>query len=107
MLLLVGMYRVLALGWSLLEGVGAAMILPLAYALLVTNYEPKQQAVGFGILGGVSASAAAVGPILGGILTTYASWRWGFAMEVIIAIAIFPFAKYIVEKKTAESWNDT
>ena len=95
--------QILALGWSLLEGVGAAMILPLAYALLVTNYEPKQQAVGFGILGGVSASAAAVGPILGGILTTYASWRWGFAMEVIIAIAIFPFAKYIVEKKTAES----
>ncbi len=94
--------QILALGWSLLEGVGAAMILPLAYALLVTNYEPKQQAVGFGILGGVSASAAAVGPIFGGILTTYASWRWGFAMEVIIAIAIFPFARYILEKKTAE-----
>ncbi|MCP4363414.1 MAG: MFS transporter, partial [Chloroflexi bacterium] len=93
--------QILALGWSLFEGVGAAMVLPLAYALLVTNYEPKVQAVGFGILGGVSASAAAVGPILGGILTTYASWRWGFAMEVIIAIAIFPFAKYIVEKKTA------
>jgi len=78
------------------------MILPLAYALLVTNYDAKGQAIGFGILGGVSASAAAVGPILGGILTTYFSWRWGFAMEVLIAIAIFPFAKYIVEKKTAE-----
>jgi len=84
--------QILALGWSLFEGVGAAMVLPLAYALLVTNYAPKEQAIGFGILGGVSASAAAVGPILGGILTTYASWRWGFAMEVIIAIAIFPFA---------------
>ena len=93
--------QILALGWSLFEGVGAAMVLPLAYALIVTNYGPKEQAIGFGILGGVSASAAAVGPILGGILTTYASWRWGFAMEVIIAIAIFPFAKYIVEKKTA------
>jgi len=93
---------VLAFGWSLLEGIGAAMIIPLAYALLVTNYDTKGQAIGFGILGGVSASAAAVGPILGGILTTYFSWRWGFAMEVLIAIAIFPFAKYIVEKKTAE-----
>ncbi len=93
--------EILALGWSLLEGIGAAMILPLAYALLVTNYSPKEQAIGFGILGGVSASAAAVGPILGGVLTTYASWRWGFAGEVLIAIAILPFAKYIVEKKTA------
>jgi EmrB/QacA subfamily drug resistance transporter len=92
---------ILALGWSLLEGVGAAMVLPLAYALLVTNYDPKEQAIGFGVLGGVSASAAAVGPILGGVLTTFASWRWGFAMEVVIAIAILPFARYIVEKKTA------
>ena len=94
--------QILALGWSLLEGIGAAMILPLAFALLVTNYGPKQQAIGFGILGGVQASAAAVGPILGGILTTFFSWRWGFAMEAVIAIAIFPFARYIVEKKTAE-----
>ncbi len=94
--------QILALGWSLFEGVGAAMVLPLAYALLVTNYSPKEQAIGFGILGGVSASAAAVGPILGGLLTTFASWRLGFAGEVIIAIAIFPFAKYIVEKKTAK-----
>lgn len=94
--------QVLALGWSILEGIGAAMILPLAFALLVTNYGPKEQAIGFGILGGVQASAAAVGPILGGILTTFASWRYGFAMEVIIAIAIFPFARSIMEKKTAE-----
>ena len=94
--------EILALGWSLLEGIGAAMILPLAYALLVTNYSPREQAIGFGVLGGVSASAAAVGPILGGVLTTYASWRLGFAGEVLIAIAILPFAKYIVEKKTAE-----
>ena len=46
---------VLAIGWSLLEGIGAAMVLPLAYALLVTNYGPKEQAIGFGILAGVSA----------------------------------------------------
>ena len=37
----------LALGWSLLEGVGAALVLPLAYALLVTSYSPKEQAIGF------------------------------------------------------------
>jgi MFS family permease len=91
----------LALGWSLLEGVGAALILPLAYALLVTSYSPREQAIGFGILGGVAASAGAVGPILGGVLTTYASWRWGFAGEVLIALALLPFALYVVDKRTA------
>ncbi len=91
----------LAVGWSLLEGVGAALVLPLAYALLVTSYSPKEQAIGFGILGGVAASAAAIGPILGGVLTTYASWRWGFAGEVLIALALLPFAAYVVEKKTS------
>ena len=92
---------VLALGWSLLEGVGAAMVLPLAYALLVTNYAPREQAIGFGVLGGVSASAAAVGPILGGVLTTFFTWRLGFAGEVLIAILILPFTRYIIERKTA------
>jgi MFS family permease len=92
----------LAVGWSLLEGVGAALILPLAYALLVASYSPKEQAIGFGVLGGVAASAAAVGPILGGVLTTYASWRWGFAGEVLIAIALLPFARYVVEKKASD-----
>ena len=94
---------VLALGWSLLEGVGAAMVLPLAYALLVTNYEPREQAIGFGVLGGVSASAAAVGPILGGVLTSFFTWRLGFAGEVLIALAILPFSRYILERKTAEA----
>lgn len=93
---------VLAIGWALLEGIGAAAVLPLAYALLVTNYSPREQAVGFGVLGGVSASAAAVGPILGGVLTTYFTWRLGFAGEVVIAIAILPFARYIKEQVTAE-----
>ena len=92
---------VLALGWSLLEGVGAAMVLPLAYALLVTNYEPREQAIGFGVLGGVSASAAAVGPILGGVLTSFFTWRLGFAGEVLIALIILPFSRYILERKTA------
>jgi MFS family permease len=41
----------LAFGWALLEGIGAAALLPLAYALLVTNYGPREQAIGFGILG--------------------------------------------------------
>ncbi len=96
----------LALGWSVLEGIGAAMVLPLAYALLVTNYDSHEQAFGFGLLGGVAASAAAVGPILGGVLTTFFTWRLGFAGEALIALVILPFSRHIIEQKTAEK-DDT
>lgn len=93
---------VLAIGWSLLEGVGAALILPMAYTLIVANYEGRQRTLGYGVLGGVQASAAAIGPILGGILTSFLTWRLGFAGEVIIAIAILPFAWTLKEIRTAE-----
>ncbi len=92
----------LAFGWSFLEGIGAAMIMPLAFTLVVVNYDGRMRAVSFGILAGVQASAAAVGPILGGILTTFASWRWGFGGEVLIAIAIIPFLPSLKELVTAE-----
>jgi MFS family permease len=92
----------LILGWSFLEGIGAALMMPLAYTLIMANYEGKQRALGFGVLAGVQATAAAVGPILGGLLTTFLSWRWGFAGEVVIAIAIVPFLPRVKELVTAE-----
>jgi EmrB/QacA subfamily drug resistance transporter len=94
--------EILILGWSVLEGIGAALMLPLAYTLVMANYSGAQRALGFGVLAGVQASAAAVGPILGGILTTYLSWRVGFAGEVVIAIAIVPFLRYMRELVTAK-----
>lgn len=93
---------VLAFGWAFLEGVGAALIIPLAFTLVVANYEGRHRALSFGVLAGVQASAAAVGPILGGILTTYASWRVGFAGEVVIAVAILPLIPFMKELITAD-----
>lgn len=92
----------LTLGWSIIEGIAAALILPLAFTLVVTNYEGRTRAVGFGILGGVQASAAAVGPILGGYLTTFLSWRWGFGGQVAIVIVIFFFVPFLRELRTAD-----
>jgi MFS family permease len=80
---------VLVLGWSVIEGLGAAALVPVCLALLVVNYRGKRRAMSFAIMGGVQSSAAALGPLLGGALTTYLSWRWGFAGEGVIVVTVF------------------
>ncbi len=78
----------LTLGWSIIEGIGAAIVLPALAALVAGNFEGKERAAAYGVLGGVSGAAIAVGPILGGWLTTELTWRLVFAGEVVIATAI-------------------
>ncbi len=85
----------LTVGWSLIEGLAAAALLPLSMTLIVTNYSGRRRAFAFGILGGVQASAAAIGPIFGGFLTTVLSWRLGFAFEVVIVIAVFALVRFL------------
>lgn len=79
---------VLFFGWSLLEGFGAALILPALVALLAENYEGKARALAYGVIGAASGLAIAAGPLIGGFFTTYLSWRYVFAGEVIIALII-------------------
>jgi EmrB/QacA subfamily drug resistance transporter len=78
----------LTLGWSILEGIGAAMVLPALAALVAGNFEGKARAAAYGALGGVAGAAIAVGPILGGWLTTELTWRLVFAGEVVLVGAI-------------------
>lgn len=78
----------LTLGWSIIEGIGAAIVLPALAALVAGNFEGKERAAAYGALGGVAGAAIAVGPILGGWLTTELTWRLVFAGEVVIATAI-------------------
>ncbi len=78
----------LALGWSVLEGVGAALVLPALVALVAANYEGRDRVTAFGVIGGVAGAGIAVGPIIGGFFTTNLSWRWVFVGEVIIAAVI-------------------
>jgi len=79
---------VLLFGWSLVEGLGAVMVIPAIAALVVSNYEGKDRAFAYGMLGGVAGAAIAVGPLIGGWVTTEFSWRWVFAGEVVIVIVI-------------------
>ncbi|HVW45494.1 MAG TPA: MFS transporter [Solirubrobacterales bacterium] len=78
----------LAIGWSLLEGIGAALVLPAMVALVAGNFRGQERAVAYGVLGGVAGAGIAVGPILGGWATTDLSWRVVFAGEVVVAIGI-------------------
>ncbi|MFL6263971.1 MAG: MFS transporter [Thermoanaerobaculia bacterium] len=74
----------LVLGEAIVEGIGAAMMMPATASLLVAKYRGHDRALAFGVWGGIAAAAAAVGPILGGYLTTHYSWRWGFRINVFV-----------------------
>jgi EmrB/QacA subfamily drug resistance transporter len=78
----------LTLGWSVLEGIGAALVLPAMVALVASSFEGQQRAVAYGVLGGVAGAGIAVGPILGGWATTELSWRVVFAGEVVVSAGI-------------------
>lgn len=89
---------VLLLGWSLLEGIGAALIMPAIVALVAANFQPGGRPRAYGLVGAASAIAIAVGPLIGGLATTYASWRWVFVGEVVIGAGIFLFSRRIVDE---------
>jgi len=79
---------VLLVGWSLVEGIGAALVLPAIVSLIAGTYSGKQRALAFGIVGGVAGAAVAAGPLIGGWVTTEFSWRYVFAGETVIVVAI-------------------
>jgi EmrB/QacA subfamily drug resistance transporter len=79
---------VLTLGWSVIEGLGGALVLPALAALVGGNYVGRDRAVAYGIIGGLAGAGIAVGPLLGGWATTYLSWRVVFAGEVVVVIII-------------------
>jgi EmrB/QacA subfamily drug resistance transporter len=79
---------VLLLGWSLIEGIGAALVLPAIVSLIAGTYSGKDRALAFGIVGGVAGAAVAAGPLIGGWVTTELSWRYVFAGEVVIVVGI-------------------
>jgi EmrB/QacA subfamily drug resistance transporter len=93
---------ILILGWSFFEGVGAAMILPAVVALVAGNVPPEGRPRAFGLVMGAGAIAVAVGPLIGGIATTYFSWRWVFAGEVVVVVVILLLARRMEEPPRPE-----
>jgi MFS family permease len=79
---------VLLAGWSVLEGIGAALIMPAIVALVAGNFPPERRAAAYEMIAAAGAIAVAVGPLIGGAVTTFASWRWVFVSEAVIVIGI-------------------
>jgi EmrB/QacA subfamily drug resistance transporter len=82
------------------QGIGGAMILPATQSILNTTFRGRDRAIAFGIWGATIGGMAAVGPLLGGWLTTNLSWRWAFFINIPIAIlAVVGTLRYIRESR--------
>jgi MFS family permease len=87
----------LIIGWSVLEGLGAALILPAVVALVATNFGPSERPRAYGLVVSAAAIAVAVGPLIGGLFTTYASWRWVFVGEVLFVLVILGLSRRMAD----------
>ena len=88
---------VLLFGWSFLEGVGAALIMPAIVALVAGNFPAERRPAAYGLVAAAGAVAVAVGPLIGGFCTTYFSWRWVFAGEVLVVLVILLMTRRIAD----------
>jgi EmrB/QacA subfamily drug resistance transporter len=74
--------------WAIIGGIGASLLLPAMQSLIHGNFEGAAQKRVYALVGAAAAIAAAVGPLLGGFITTYFSWRIAFLLEVVIIIVV-------------------
>ncbi len=88
---------VLLFGWSFLEGVGAALILPAIVALVASNFARNERPRAYGLVASAGAIAVAAGPLIGGLFTTYLSWRLVFAGEVLVVMVILVLTRRMAD----------
>jgi MFS family permease len=74
--------------WAVIGGIGASLLLPAMQSLIHGNFDGAMRTKVYALVGAAAAIAAAVGPLLGGFITTYLSWRLGFALEVLIIAVV-------------------
>ena len=93
---------VLIIGWSFLEGLGAVLIMPAIVALVASNFGKPDRPRAYGLVAAAGAIAAALGPLIGGAFTTYASWRWVFVGEVLMILVILLLARRVNDRPAEE-----
>ncbi len=74
--------------WAVIGGLGASLLLPAMQSLIHGNFEGAAQKKAYALVGAAAAIAAAVGPLLGGFVTTFLSWRVGFGLEVVMILVV-------------------
>lgn len=94
---LAGNLAVLMLGWSVLEGIGAALIMPAIVALIASNFARDQRPRAYGLVASAGAIAVAAGPLIGGLFTTYLSWRLVFVGEVFVVLGILAVSRRMAD----------
>src|SRR5436190_8346712 len=86
-----------------LQGLGGALLAPAALSLLMTTFEEgRERNLALGIYGAASGSGAAVGVLLGGVLTSYLSWSWIFFINVPVGIAAIALAPVLLQESRAD-----
>ena len=81
--------------WAIIGGLGASLLLPAMQSLIHGNFEGAAQKKAYALVGAAAAIAAAVGPLLGGFVTTYLSWRVGFLLEVVVIAVVLSQIKLV------------
>jgi MFS family permease len=96
--LLAPVLGVLIAGYSLLEGVGSALMIPPIYILVTVAYpDIKSRAKYFGVVSGAGGLGAAAGPLVGGLITSGISWRASFGLQVVVVLWIIFMARKIID----------
>jgi MFS family permease len=86
----------LLIGYSLLEGVGSALLIPPIYILITVLFSDlKDRAKWFGVVSGAAGLGSAAGPLIGGLITSYISWRASFLLQVVVVVGIALLARRI------------
>ena len=94
----------LIVGYSLLEGIGSALLIPPIYILVTVAFpDIKSRAKYFGVVSGAGGLGAAAGPLIGGVLTSAISWRASFGLQVIVVAWIILLARKITDPARAEA----
>ena len=97
---------ILFIGWAAIEGVAGALMLPATVSIISGTYSGDKRTVALAIVGVMGAIAAAIGPLFGGVMTTFLSWRYGFACELIVVIIILVLQSKIPNFAPTESRSE-
>ncbi|MCC7304332.1 MFS transporter [bacterium] len=89
--------NMLLFGWSIVEGIGAALMMPATASMVISTFQGKERAIAFGVWGGVAGAASAFGPLLGGYLTATVSWHWAFRINVLVVALVLLGSVVITE----------
>ena len=81
--------------WAIIGGLGASLLLPAMQSLIHGNFEGAARKRAYALVGAAAAIAAAVGPLIGGFVTTYLSWRVGFGLEVVVIAVVLSQIKLV------------